>query len=281
MAVFKSWSDTSSIWLIGWLAPFIRVVISSSLAWVTVDCAWHFLCYDGNVCIPFTFYSEQAVEHRSPGMVFWSVVPGAAWFSDYLQCYFGWLGVSGADVIGPCRCCSRWQKGFLRLGSWGLGVEGRSLPWGSPDQAGVWVPLAGVAQLRCVSGWRMGVSDTVWKESTFPGSLLVVVSSPYPLDELPHCLPFLGWEERACKLPSSCVIFLVLGSQTNLPSSSHLSEFLLDCLHIISRIYSSTLWGGAGRNESTHVAPTSGGHLPWQVGRRKEFGTNLESLFSC
>lgn len=79
---------------------------------------------------------------------------------------------------------------------------------------------------------------------------------------LPHCLPLQGWEERAYELPPSWLIFLFLGSQTSWPSSCHLSEFFLAWLCVISRIYSSTLWGGAGRNESTHVAAMSGNHLP-------------------
>lgn len=58
-----------------------------------------------------------AVQHRSPGILFGSVVPKQSVFSSFAV-YFSRLGISGADVIGSCWCCSRWQKGFLRLGSW-------------------------------------------------------------------------------------------------------------------------------------------------------------------
>ena len=78
-----------------------------------------------------------------------------------------------------------------------------------------------------------------------PLSILIVGGAPYPSSlqlsgvirgtpitlgkekSLPWLAPMLGWEESACNLCSSYILFLVLGLPTSLPSSFTFQSFSL------------------------------------------------------
>ena len=192
----------------------------------------------------------------------WLIVLGcgsnSSLISGDLQYYFGLLGLSGNDVvvIGPCWCCPRSQKRFPEAGEQ-VSLSGEeepqpigtiSLPWPSGVVVGsLWLVLPSCL-VSLDEEWE---PQALREGELFPCDLLLVgfpIHPPYRWcwshlviqrnsitmgwegrTSLAWML-LLDWKENACELLSSCIIFLVPGFQTSLPSSSHLPEFFFDCL---------------------------------------------------
>lgn len=175
----------------------------------------------------------------------------------YLMSLYGiQRGVSGlwGQRLPPrlVTCCGEiflasaiWTSSYLSVGQGRLRfLEGDCFPRllllsGTPSHT----PLLLVAGLirHC---WRDSCSVL---ESNEPAGL------PSMLDwVLGHgrtgLLSSVGW--GAHQIPCLCVVSLVSGSQTHMPSFYHLPKSLWVVFFTIFRVYSCTYRGGAGRNQS-------------------------------
>ena len=139
-----------------------------------------------------------------------------------------------------------WTSSYLSVGQGSLRFlgEGDCFPWllllsGSPGHT----PLLLVA----------GLTRHCWRDSCSVLERNELAGLPSVLDwGLGHArtglLSSFGW--GAHQIPCLCVVSLVSGSRTHMPSFYHLPKSLWVVFFTMFRVYSCTYRGGAGRNRS-------------------------------